>query len=302
MDKAEIKNAVRSMETLDLTDAERERLGDNFISLPSGVTRYEIKGNGRCVVLVHGYATPYHIYDKLFDALVEQGYCVLRYDLLGRGLSERADAEYAPDLFAKQLDEITTALLGDKSFVLVGTSMGGSICTTYTAKHPQKVQKLVLLAPAGMDNFKPPVYMKICKPRGIGELVFFNVAGKMLLTRCASEMYNLGEDEKDYYMRKFAESARYKGFLKCTLSSLRNTILNTNYTAKQYEKVSAQNVQTLCIWGDADKTMPHYQATRFKELCPKAQLITYEGSGHIFVYDEGERTSRDVIKFIEGDE
>ena len=54
----------------------------------------------------------------------------------------------------------------------------------------------------------------------------------------------------------------------------------------------------LCIWGTDDKTMPYYQSERFKEVCPKAKLITYEKSGHIFVYDEGERTAKDVLAFL----
>ena len=44
--------------------------------------------------------------------------------------------------------------------------------------------------------------------------------------------------------------------------------------------------------------MPYYQSERFKEVCPDAKLITYEKSGHIFVYDEGERTAKDVLEFL----
>lgn len=298
MDKKELRAAVRSMETLELNELERKGSGYSFIALPSGITRYELKGEGAAVVLVHGYATPYHIYDKLFDALIEAGYRVLRYDLLGRGYSERVQNTYSPELFAKQLDEITSALLGDEGFVLVGTSMGGSICAAYTAQYPQRVKRLVLLAPAGMDSLKPPLYMKICRLRGVGGLVFYNVASKLLLKKCASEMLFSTQDV-DYYMRQFADAARYKGFLRCTLSSLRSTILNTSHTATFYEKIGKTELPVLCIWGTLDKTMPYYQAQRFKELCPRARLVTYEGSGHIFVYDEGERTAKDVLKFIE---
>lgn len=298
MDKKTLKMAVKDMETTSLTAETRKNLQFDFIALECGVTRYEVKGEGENVVLVHGYATPYHIYDKLFYALVNSGYRVLRYDLLGRGLSDRAEVEYTPDLFARQLDEITRKVFSDESFVLVGTSMGASICATYTAQNPQKVKKLVLLAPAGADNFKPPLYMKICNIKGIGEMLFYSIAGKTLLKKCASEAIHSTREEKDYYMSQFAFCAKYKGFLRCTLSSLRNTILRTDYTALQYEKVAKCDLPILCIWGTADKTMPYYQAQRLLQICPKAKLITYEGEGHIFVFDEGERTAKDVIEFI----
>lgn len=299
MDKLAVKTAVKAMETEILDQTAREKIGGTFIKLDSGTTKYQLEGNGENVVLVHGYATPYFIYDKLFDALVNAGYRVLRYDLLGRGFSDRPDVDYTPELFATQLNEITSKLLGDESFILVGTSMGGSITVTFTAKHSSKVKKLILLAPAGMDSFKPPLYMKICKIPVLGEAVFYNVAGKLLLKKCASEMYYSDGSQKDEYMRKFADSARYKGFLRSTLSSLRNTILRTDFTSRQYAKISELGIPTLCIWGTIDKTMPYYQASRFKELMPKSKLITYLDSGHIFVYDEGKRTATDVIKFIE---
>lgn len=297
MTDAEIKKLISMTETLELNEEEKSKAKGDFISLPSGFTHYEMKGSGENVVLVHGYATPLFVYDKIFDRLVKEGYRVLRYDLLGRGLSERVQADYSPELFAKQLSELTTALFGDESFYLFGTSMGGSIAAAFCRFYPGKVKKLVLLAPAGMDTFKPPFYMKLTAIPGLGTPIFNIVAKRTLLTKCASELkYSL--DEKDYYMKSFAESSKYKGFLRCTLSSLKNTILKTDETIKGYEAITGQNVPLMVVWGTADKTMPYYQHTRMLEVCPHAELVTYEGSGHIFLFDEGERTNETVLPFL----
>ena len=298
MTKQELKEALGNMETAVLNDEERAKQSGGFIKLPSGVTHYEIKGEGENIVLVHGYATPYFIYDKLFEKFVNEGYRVLRYDLPGRGYSERTETDYTPEFFARNLDEITSAILGEEKFVLVGTSMGGTICSTYFAMRPEKVKKLVLLAPAGMDTFKAPAYMKMCRVKGVGEMLFYNIAGKLLLKKCASEMYRSSQEARDDYMRKFAAAAKYKGFLKCTLSSLRNTILRTDEAMKGYRAVGESGVPVLCIWGTKDRTMPYYQHTRLLEVCKQTKLITYEDSGHIFLYDEGERTAQDVLEFI----
>lgn len=300
MKKEELKELVGRMEKFELTDEERAKKNGKFIKLPSGNIHYEIKGEGETVVLVHGYATPYYLYDKLFDRLVSAGYKVLRYDLPGRGYSERVDTVYSPEFFAKNLDELTSALLGDEKFYLAGTSMGGTICAAFCAMRPEKVKKLILLAPAGMDTFKAPAYMKLCKIKGFGEFLFYNVAGKILLKKCASEMYFSPEEDKNEYMRLFADAAQYKDFLKCTLSSLRNTILRTDIAIKGYKEVAKNGIPVLCIWGTADKTMPYYQHERLLEVCPQTKLITYENSGHIFLYDEGERTADDVLEFIKG--
>ena len=297
MDKSEVKSLLKKAQTLDLTDEERAKAEGSFIDLPSGNTHYELNGEGKTVVLVHGYSTPYYIYDKLFDRFLADGYKVLRYDLFGRGLSERVNAVYNPELFSRQLEELTDALIPGESFILVGTSMGGSITTKYCADHPKKVEKLILLAPAGMDSFKAPFYMKICKIPGFGKWIFSLIGEKSLFNGCAREII-YSKDEIDDYQRRFAFSLQYKGFVDATFSSLINTILNTDETVKNYFSVAKAEIPMLVIWGTADRTMPYYQIERMKEVCPKGEFITYEGSGHIFLFDEGERTYKDIKKWL----
>lgn len=298
MDKEYFSKLLSKAETLDLNDDERKKAhSGSFISLPCGNTHYQMEGEGEVCVLVHGYATPYHIYDKVYDTLLKEGYKVIRYDLMGRGLSERVDTVYSPDFFARQLHELTQALIGDEKFYLFGTSMGGSVTTAFVRNYPGRVKKLILLAPAGMDSFKPPFYMKLCKIPGFGKWLFGKIGTRSLLNGCAKEMkYSLSE--VDYFMEEFAYCAQYKNFVRSTFSSLLNTILRTDITIKGYEAVTKQQIPLLVIWGTDDKTMPYYQTERMKEVCPHVKLVSYEGSGHIFVYDEGERTMKDVMEFI----
>ena len=286
-------------ESLILTEEERKKAPDGlFVDLPVGNTHYKIEGEtGEWVVLTHGYATPYFIYDKIAEGLLAAGYRVLRYDLIGRGLSERVKGPYDPALFVQQLKELTEYVLGEESFYLFGTSMGGTITTSFTAKYPEKVKKLVLLAPAGM-HYDPPFYMKLAAIKGIGDLVFKLVAGKALVKKCASEMIYSGEEVKRDYEEKFAYTFQYKGVINATLSSMRNTILNFEEAAKGYEGTAKSEVPVLVIWGTADKTMPYYQIEEMKTKLPKATFITYENSGHIFLYDEGERTVKDALAFL----
>ncbi len=106
------------------------------------------------------------------------------------------------------------------------------------------------------------------------------------------------QDEIDGFMRKFAYALQYKGFVRCTLSSLRNTILATERATEAYAATAAQGLPLLCIWGEEDKTMPIYQAERLQEVCPQVQLVRFPGSGHIFVFDEGERTAEVALPFL----
>lgn len=297
MDNTEYKKLVKNIETLELTDSERAKCKGSFISLPSGNTHYQMDGEGETVVLTHGYATPYFIYDKIYDQLLKDGYRVIRYDLFGRGYSERIKEVFTPELFARQIHELTQALIGDEKFYLFGTSMGGSITTAFCRLYPGYVKKLILLAPAGMDSFKPPLYMKLCAAPVLGDILFKIIGGKTLLKSSCKELI-YSKDERDYYLRSFADPIKYKGFTKSTLSSLRNTILKTDETVKGYYSVNKQKIPMLVIWGTADKTMPYYQIDRMKEICPDAEYHSFDGSGHIFLYDECKRTMDIVSPFL----
>lgn len=298
MTEEELQGLIKQRKTLELTDEERKKQKGSFIDLPCGNTHYEIKGEGEACVLVHGYATPYYIFDKVFDCLVANGYRVLRYDLLGRGLSERVKTDYTPELFAKQLAEISDKFFPGEPFHLIGTSMGGSVTTAFCAAHPGRAKTLTLLAPAGMDNFEPPFWMKLVSAPVLGNALFSIIGSKILLKRCAAELCVCPQEERDYYTREFAVSVKYKGMEACTLSSLRNTILKTDRTTANYKTVAAQSLPMLVIWGENDKTMPIYQLPRMKEVCPHAEYHVFDGSGHTFLFDEGERTMAIVLPFL----
>ena len=138
-------------ESTTLTETVRKRLPGQFVSLSDGYTHYQWDGpaSGPVVVLVHGFSTPLFNWDRTAPALTDAGFRVLRYDLFGRGLSDRPKTDYNENLFDRQLSEIIQALKIEGPIRLVGLSMGGAIVTIFSARHPALVEKLVLIAPAG---------------------------------------------------------------------------------------------------------------------------------------------------------
>ena len=99
-------------ESLELDEKARASIRGEFVLLEDGYTHYELGGpqNGSPVVLLHGFSVPYFIWDPTFDFLTHKGYRVLRYDLFGRGFSDRPKTRYTLDLFCKQLRGILDRL------------------------------------------------------------------------------------------------------------------------------------------------------------------------------------------------
>src|SRR6056297_3832870 len=122
-------------EQITLTNTVRENLPGKFIKLSKGYTHYELlEANGPnadgpkgsdLVVLVHGFSSPMFVWDKVAPFLKKNGFNVLRYDLYGRGFSDRPNYTYDKDIYDSQLINLLSTLgYEDTSFHLVGLSMG----------------------------------------------------------------------------------------------------------------------------------------------------------------------------------
>ncbi|MHC4141535.1 MAG: alpha/beta fold hydrolase [Planctomycetota bacterium] len=123
------------------------------------------RGEGRPILFVHGGpGFPIRQPMPWLDALAAD-YTVHYYDQRGCGLSSRPfDRFENPNYYAnmKQLEatlglgaqvadlERIRRLLGEERLILVGHSFGGFLAALYAAEFPQRVEKLVLLAPANM--------------------------------------------------------------------------------------------------------------------------------------------------------
>ena len=167
------------------------------------------------------------------------------------------------------VEDVIDTLAGGEKFNLFATSMGAPVASAYCAKHPERVNKLIFYAPAGMDTFKPPFYMYLSACPLIGDFIFANWGEKVLFKNVTREMKHVNIDP---YLEKLAESFRYKGFSRCTLSSLRNTILKTKKSTSFLAEAAKKNIPTLCLWGNADITMPFYMSKRFRKIMPEAEF------------------------------
>ena len=124
----------------------REAASAQSAALSNGVTAYHVAGDrGPWAVLVHGLVTPGYAWEPLSEVLVAQGFRVLRYDQLGRGLSDRPRVRYDLDLYVGQLRELVDTL-GIESVHLIGWSLGAVIVTRFAPECPDRVASVAHLS------------------------------------------------------------------------------------------------------------------------------------------------------------
>jgi len=283
-------------ETEELDDAVRADEPGCFVQLSDGCTHFELGGNedGEFVVLVHGFSVPYFIWDPTFEFLTKSGFRVLRYDLFGRGYSDRPRVRYDIDLFCKQLRELLDTL-GFKSINLIGLSMGGPITASFTAWYPARVKKLVLVDPAGARPVTVPRLLKALTTPGFGELAFGLFGGMQLKKGVQSDFYDPAHVKA--FVNKYMVQMKYKGFMRALLSTTRNGVLGD--FSSTYRKVGTQGTPTQLYWGRDDKTVPFAHSEDILAAIPQAGFHAFDQCGHIPHYEKPDEFNPLLLEFLQ---
>ncbi|MFW9905119.1 MAG: alpha/beta fold hydrolase [Candidatus Thorarchaeota archaeon] len=275
----------------------RKTLPGNFVQLSDGSTHYELDGpeDGEVIVLVHGFSTPLFIWDPTYEFLVNEGFKVLRYDLYGRGYSDRPKTTYNMDLFIRQLIELVEKLKLPK-INLIGLSMGGGICVVFVDKYPELVQKVSLIDPIGFPMGRN-ILLIIMKIPILNNLILkLYLSHKRIIETQKEDFYRY--DKVDEYIDKYAEQLRFKGFLR----AIRSTALNTPFTnlKETYERVGSQKISMQLFWGEKDQTIPYKTSQKVCAAVPLIEFHTIKESGHIPHYTHSEEVNPLLVKFLRG--
>ena len=235
---------------------------------------YLDEGNGKPVLLIHGYCGNAYNWEDVFDEL-SRNFRVIVPDLPGFGKSacpdksEKTTMIWYANLLAEFLDEINVS-----QAVVVGNSMGGSIAGWLAILHPEKVEKLVLVDSAGLkgsllDFVKG--FAEITAPKMFIPLLhfIFPVNEKALAKLPQSEQNRV----------KLAEE-RYRSDLRdCSARVMKYSIVSlaTDYTEDHLNKIQSP---TLIIWGSNDDLLPVRTAEKFHQKIKGSQIRIIQDGVH----------------------
>jgi pimeloyl-ACP methyl ester carboxylesterase len=283
-------------ETKELNDLTRKDLSGSFIVLPDGVTHYELNSPEKenTAILVHGFSVPYFIYDPTFEFLTQSGFRVVRYDLFGRGFSDRPDTRYNIDLFVKQLADLLEALRFTRPVNLVGLSTGGPITATFTARFPERVNKLVLIDPIGARILALARVLKVAAMPIVGEAIISLFRSDGIVKSIASNL--LDRKLVGQFQDRYIASMQFKGFKRGILSSIRNGILDS--FLKTYEHVGKMDKPVLLFWGRDDPTVPFKHSRHLRAAMPNLEFHVIENCGHIPHYEKPEEVNPILLEFL----
>ena len=244
---------------------------------------YYEAGKGNAVILIHGLGADSHHWAANIGAL-SQNFRVIVLDQIGYGQSDKPLMRYTVKNFADYLHGFLQALQIPKAS-LVGNSLGGWVALDFTVRHPQGVEKLVLVDAAGL---RPTAALRI--PEGRREKLtpltthwFFD----LLAANKEWATIDLGPNAFERHV--------HNGDSYTVASSVAEMITGREFEEKKLDKV---HVPTLIIWGREDLLIPLAMGEQLHKEIAGSQMIVIDGTGHIPMLGKPAEFNEAVTKFL----
>jgi peroxiredoxin len=260
---------------------------------PTELYYYE-QGQGKPVVLIHGWPLSHRMWESQITALSEAGFRCIAYDRRGFGDSGRPTAGYDYDTFAADLNDLMTQLdLRDAT--LAGFSMGGGEVARYIGRYGTgRLSKAMLLGAV------PPFLMKTAdNPEGVDKSVFDGMLANVKKDRIAffeqffPNFYNLAPGEgADLlgFTKWIAWGASPLGTQQCIVA-----FGETDFRAD----LGKFDIPTCIVHGDADRIVPiDVAGKRSHRMISGSRLEVLPGAPHGFAATHAEDLNRIMLDFL----
>ncbi|MEM9169035.1 MAG: alpha/beta fold hydrolase [Pseudomonadota bacterium] len=267
---------------------------DRFVDVDGARVRVREEGPAGAppVLLVHGFTHSLETWDAWADDL-KADYRVIRYDLLGHGLTgPDAQERYAPTQRAAFVGAVMDALAIERA-VIVGNSLGGLAAWRFAAGAPDRVAALTLVAPGafpfnGVGDEPAPI------PAAVK--AYLMTAPEAGVKASADVIYADDAKVTDARLETMRAMMRREGNGAAFVRSLEMFTLPDPVAA-----LGAIQAPTLILWGEGDVLLPIDQAERVRDAIPGARLITYPGVGHAPQEEAPAKTLADFRAFLRDD-
>jgi pimeloyl-ACP methyl ester carboxylesterase len=265
---------------------------DRFVDISGARVRVREEGapNGPVVLLIHGFTHSLETWDG-WAAQLKTDYRVIRYDLLGHGLTGPDPKErYAPAERAAFIGDVMNALEIDHA-VLAGNSLGGLAAWRFAVGNRERVDGLILVSPGAF-----PLNGVSDKPAEIpAAMKAYLLTAPEAGVRASAEII-YGDDSKitDERVTAMRDMIRREGNGAALIKSLEEFTL-----PDPVSDLARVNAPTLILWGESDIIIPLAQGRRIEETIPNARLISYPGVGHAAQEEAPGETVADAIAFLQ---
>ena len=286
-------NSVLAVETAVTT---KYSLQDHWITLDGGRMRYLRDGRGPALLLVHGLLGYSFSWRYAIPVLAEQA-TVHAVDMLGVGFSDRPiGLDCCLRTSAERLLRFMDSAAID-SCDLLGTSHGGAVSMMAAALAPERIHRLILVAPVNPwsllgSSMAAFLSHPLVAPIFLVVTPFLKFAHGHMLRRIYGDARRIRPGTLEGYSAPFS----MPGAFHYGISVLRTWRRDLLELESVLPRIS--HIPTLIMWGSLDNAVDPNSATKLSRQFQNCRLTMLEGVGHLPYEEVPDEFNRTVSKFL----
>lgn len=262
---------------------------------------YMDKGEGEPIILIHGLGSYIPAWKQTIPALMEN-YRVIALDLPGFGKSSKEGNRYSIPFFAKIVAELQDSL-GVEKATWAGHSMGSQIALRAAIDYPDKISRLVLLAPAGFETFtaqEEKMMENFVTPKSIKA-----TPDSLIHQTFKATFHDFPKEAQFMIEDKVAirSAEKFDGYARAYAGSVQAML-----DSPVFEKLSGIKHPSLIIFGKQDMLIPNRQfhgdltpqkvAESGHEQLPNSKLKMIGQAGHFVHFERPEMVNKEILNFL----
>jgi pimeloyl-ACP methyl ester carboxylesterase len=273
----------------------------NYSKVRNVNVAYIDEGSGNnTLLLIHGLGTYAKGWIKNIEALSQYNR-VIAVDLPGYGKSDKGHYKYTMEFYAQVLTELLDNLEIER-VTPIGHSMGGQIAMTMALDYSDRVDKLVLISPAGFerfDNGEGDWMVNVMTPELVKDTPI-----RAIDTNLRYNFYETPEDAEFLITERIQLRGSSEFDNYCYAVSKNVQAMIDGYV---YDRLDQISQPTLVLWGENDELIPNrfLHAGWTKDIAKIGEqeisnnkTILFPKCGHFVQFEKSEETNQAIIEFI----
>jgi pimeloyl-ACP methyl ester carboxylesterase len=274
-----------------------QAIEDHWITLDGARMRFLRSGYGPPLLLLHGLLGYSFSWRYAIPVLAQQA-TVHAVDMLGVGFSDRPPGlDGSLRACAGRLLSVLDSI-GVESCDLLGTSHGGAVSMMAAALAPERIRRLILVAPvnpwsrkgAGMAAF---LSSRPVAPIFLGLVPYLDFTHSYLLRRLYGDPRRIRPGTLEGYDAPFA----IPGLFEYSLRILRTWTRDLEELQSLLPCIA--HIPTLLLWGNVDPAVAPSSVMPLSRQFKNCQLQIFDGVGHLPYEEVPDEFNRAVAEFLD---
>lgn len=271
----------------------------NFFKLQNDLSlHYLDEGKGHPILMLHGNPTWSFYYRNLVNEF-SKSHRIIVPDHIGCGFSDKPQHyEYTLKQHIDNLEKLVS-FLKLKDFILVVHDWGGAIGFGLLERHPDLVNKIVILNTAAYTSEVIAFQINMCRIPFLAEQVIRRLNGFALAATYMAVDKKMSPEIRKGYLFPYDSYENRIAIARFVADIPMNPKHRSYQTLRNIElSLPRHHCPMLILWGKKDFCFHDYFLNRWREIYPHAIVKTFENAGHYVLEDAKDEIFQELKKFL----